>query len=748
MAGRHFSEKHITESHETLTDLMGQITTWINEEKSKRTSRRARRKEKQGITVQSFKTSEESLQHPARHQRRDSDSSDSTLGLEELESILGKAASMSNQSSTARRKSQQLNRRVSLRKPTRQPTMGSSDTEHADLEAQVPSCDSTLDNTKTLMYLGNLSSSQTNLLDTSKVSEKELDAWWAFKFEIVRLSHTLRLKGWRQVPMEASREVEVERLSGALTNAVYVVSPPRRLLQMPRKESSGPQAQLRPRRQPNKLLLRIYGPQAEHLIDREAELQILCRLARQKIGPRLLGTFNNGRFEEYFNAHPLTAQDMRLPDTSNQIAKRMRELHSGIELLNRERDAGPFLWQSWDKWVNRCERIVKYIDAQVLLEDPETTSESSLRKRGLICGVEWPLFRKAVQRYRKHLSDQYGGSKHIREQLVFAHNDTQYGNILRLDPPGESPLLLPQNKHRQLVVIDFEYANANVIGVEFANHFTEWCYNYHDPSRPWALNTAKFPRPDEQHRFIKAYLEHRPHFVSDNINDSVARSNSSSGFLTGRTSSSQLALNRQSSSISSFSLDGVKQPPLNRTSSNISNASIASTTTNTTLNAADDAAASSSDPAEVDLEVRRLAHEARLWRAANSAFWVAWGVVQARVPGLEEQAAPTTDETPPPGSPTNETANVDTSSSEADTANATEPGRITSSGKANKTSTELEIEENEEEQESEEHFDYLAYAQDRALFFWADCVAFGVVDLEKELPTELQERVRSKMIAY
>jgi choline kinase len=38
-------------------------------------------------------------------------------------------------------------------------------------------------------------------------------------------------------------------------------------------------------------------------------------------------------------------------------------------------------------------------------------------------------------------------------------------------PEGESPLLLPANQHKQLVVIDFEYANANLPGLEFANHF-------------------------------------------------------------------------------------------------------------------------------------------------------------------------------------------------------------------------------------------------------------------------------------
>ena len=40
-----------------------------------------------------------------------------------------------------------------------------------------------------------------------------------------------------------------------------------------------------------------------------------------------------------------------------------------------------------------------------------------------------------------------------------------------MEPATESPLLLPANEHKQLVVIDFEYSSANTPGLEFANHF-------------------------------------------------------------------------------------------------------------------------------------------------------------------------------------------------------------------------------------------------------------------------------------
>ncbi len=116
-----------------------------------------------------------------------------------------------------------------------------------------------------------------------------------------------------------------------------------------------------PKPRPKQLLLRIYGPQVEHLIDRDDELAILRRLAKKKIGPRLLGTFHNGRFEEFLHARTLEAGDLRIPETSKQIAKRMRELHDGIELLDKERAAGPAIFLNWDKWVDRCEEVISWL---------------------------------------------------------------------------------------------------------------------------------------------------------------------------------------------------------------------------------------------------------------------------------------------------------------------------------------------------------------------------------------------------
>ena len=412
----HGHHNHNTQSHHEK--LITQVAEWLQAEKAKRVARKAKKRGKGNEETQ-----EEDKQ--TTRPRSSSQSSDSSaISLERLQRILEDNMSsfgldrlpMSSPTLGPRRLSHHPARR---RSSARKLGAVSSDTEYQDGDVIVPSCDVVLDNSKTMSYTGGIteSSDDTVTLSTSKRAEKERKAWLSFKNEILRMTHTLRLKGWRRVPLERGGELEIERLSGALTNAVYVVSPPRNLDLQQGKES---QPKPHPHRPPPKLLLRVYGPQVEHLIDRENELGILRRLARKKIGPRLLGTFTNGRFEEFFNAQTLTAADLRVEDTSKQIAKRMRELHDGMELLEREREEGPFVWMNWDKWVDRCQEVITYLDKEIL--SGKKGRGELWRRRGLVCGVEWPQFKATIDKYRKWL-DEYYGKGGVNRNLVFAHND-------------------------------------------------------------------------------------------------------------------------------------------------------------------------------------------------------------------------------------------------------------------------------------------------------------------------------------
>ncbi|KAI5201866.1 kinase-like protein [Aureobasidium subglaciale] len=677
-------EKDEEQHHLFSGGLVGQITTWLREERKKRDARKSRKtNESDSHEITS------GAETASRSRRR---SSGESVDLSRLEQILKESIHFDKP-----RKSSLVH--PSIRKRPSLKTLHknssnvgqSSDTEYHDGDALVPSAEAWLDNTKTLASAGGGADPAES---TESLGLGTRQAWSSFKYEIVRLTHTLRIKGWRRVPMDMSNECTVERLSGALTNAVYVVSPPKILPPRP-TSADGQQPVQRP--PPAKLLLRIYGPQVEHLIDRESELQILRRLARKRIGPRMLGTFSNGRFEEYFHAKALDPQDLRNADTSKQIAKRMRELHEGIELLERERDEGAFVWQNWDKWFQRVQDVTMWLDSEVLKQQQSAESDKvdGWQARGFVCGTEWAIFKKTVQKYLLPIILSSLPSTLLSSSLLLTNNlQTQYGNILRLLPSGTSPLLLPANTHKQLIVIDFEYANANTPGLEFANHFTEWCYNYHDEKASWLCNTALYPTPEEQDRFLRAYVRHRPQFNAPTPNLGPADADEKKKRPQGPTSS-----------ISNFMLDA-RGPP---------------------ESAAVTERANREYQAREDAQVQSLLAETKMWRLANSAQWVAWGIVQAKVPGLPD--APSTasvplSETPESLTPTEDQPFSDPLSQEAKD--------------LQEDIHDKRPDPNEEDDEqAEEEFDYLAYARDRAMFFWGDAVELGLIGME-ELPEDVK----------
>ena len=187
--------------------------------------------------------------------------------------------------------------------------------------------------------------------------------------------------------------------------------------------------------------------------------------------------------------------------------------------------------------------------------------------------------------------------------------------------------------------------------------------------------------PDEQRRFIKAYVDHRPQFPAASSTPRMrpADSGASSGAVNtpgtpGTPGAPALVNTPSSSSIIDFMLDA-RAPPGGW------------------------CAAERDREEQCDRQVRELLDETRLWRPANSAQWVAWGIVQAQVPGLDANKEPLA----------------------GDAALAAE------------------------EEAGAEEFDYLSYAQDRALFFWGDVVQMGLVKVE-ELPESLRARI--KIVEY
>ena len=230
--------------------ILSQVAEWLHQEKTKKAAHKARRHSHAKLAhaaeatrnlVDHFR-SDESEHNKRRHIRTSSDVSEGSLALEKLEQILSSSIALGGEDSllpTEGRKDSYFPRRKSTRQGSarallrKNSTIASSDTECQEPDIDVPSAEVVLNNSKTLGYSGGAASSEADLLKPNKRSVKEREAWLQFKTEILRLSHTLRLRGWRRLPLDCGGDIDVERLSGALTNAVYVVSPPKDILQTP-----------------------------------------------------------------------------------------------------------------------------------------------------------------------------------------------------------------------------------------------------------------------------------------------------------------------------------------------------------------------------------------------------------------------------------------------------------------------------------------------------------------------------------
>ncbi|KAI0034961.1 kinase-like protein [Vararia minispora EC-137] len=286
-----------------------------------------------------------------------------------------------------------------------------------------------------------------------------------FAQRLLDIFHELAIPSWHKVTVPPST-IHIHKVSGALTNAVFFVS--------------SPSAPFRT------LLLRIYGPSSGALIARPRELHILHVLSSTyHMGPRVYGTFDNGRIEEYFDSVTLTVSTIRESRTSAFIGARMAELHGvDIDALEPKPVAKNTITseQIVSSWTPPARRVLDLLS-------PSARADFDLD--AFLC--RWEL-------YITWLKSTPGSGA---DCTVFCHNDAQYGNILRLKKMKEGT-----PEHLQIIVVDFEYAAPNPAAYDISNHFQEWTYNYHG-STPHLRDPSRYPTAAERENFYTAYLSHR-----------------------------------------------------------------------------------------------------------------------------------------------------------------------------------------------------------------------------------------------
>ncbi|CAO2834126.1 unnamed protein product [Amaranthus hypochondriacus] len=259
--------------------------------------------------------------------------------------------------------------------------------------------------------------------------------------ELMQLLVTLASR-WEDV--NDPNEIQVKRLSGAMTNEVFQIKWANEKDVLHRK-----------------VLVRIYGEGVDVFFNRDDEIKTFECLSHHGQGPRLLGRFSDGRVEEFLHARTLSAEDLRDPEISSLIAGKMREFHK----LEMPGTKTVVLWTRLRRWLRKGKSLCSLAD---------------IKEFGL------DHLDDEIQLLEKELTQN-------DQELGFCHNDLQYGNIMM------------DEETKSVTLIDYEYASYNPIAYDIANHFSEMAANYHT-DHPHILDYTKYPDEEERRRFIRAYL--------------------------------------------------------------------------------------------------------------------------------------------------------------------------------------------------------------------------------------------------
>jgi ethanolamine kinase len=255
--------------------------------------------------------------------------------------------------------------------------------------------------------------------------------------------------GWEEV-----REAAVEPLTGGITNL---------LLRVSADDESG-------------VLVRVYGPRTEVVIDRERENRTFARLAREGLAPPYLGRFENGRCEGFLPGfRALEPHELGEAPHRRGIARELARLHALAPDPPQPRTFSTL--RGWlDAAAGALDRLPE--ERQELAQSLELSTVQQERLDAL----------ERALRDGLPPTSTAGGAAALRP--VLAHNDLLSGNILVRAEEGGPP---------EIRFIDFEYGDTGFAGFDLANHVCEYAGFDSDFA-------AGFPEEGVRHDLIAHYL--------------------------------------------------------------------------------------------------------------------------------------------------------------------------------------------------------------------------------------------------
>jgi ethanolamine kinase len=291
-------------------------------------------------------------------------------------------------------------------------------------------------------------------------------------------------------------DVDVQRLTGGLTNVLYTLTPGRDKRRT--------------------VIVRVYGEGTSLFVDRAIENTIFRSLSSGGVATQFVGAFSNGRVEGYVDATALTPAQMAHPDLYPRIAAAVAQLHAQT-VVGITKEA--YLWSKLQSFFDLAEDSMKRKAA--------TAGGSG---GGADFREQLKTLRKEMTWLREQLEEIEGGVRQRlagplvdrREEMVLrgaqfafstvlCHNDLLSGNILlsndvqvaseegEKESDEEEKMSSQSSSSGDITLIDFEYAGYNPRGWDIGNHFNEYAgFDFNI--------TRDFPTQPVRRAFLTSYV--------------------------------------------------------------------------------------------------------------------------------------------------------------------------------------------------------------------------------------------------
>uniref|UniRef100_A0A7E4W5J7 Choline/ethanolamine kinase n=1 Tax=Panagrellus redivivus TaxID=6233 RepID=A0A7E4W5J7_PANRE len=283
---------------------------------------------------------------------------------------------------------------------------------------------------------------------------------------------------WNKVNLDV---FDISKISGGMTNMVFLCS---------LADSIQPETT-----EPTKAILRVYfNPDIDKNL--VTEIVVFAILAEKKLGPKLLGTFEGGRLEEYIPSRALKYYELGNQRFSPEIAKAIARIHK-LDMPMKKKPT--FLLGLLTQWMSQLSEHKK---PQDVIPIPEKYSQ-------------WAPKSIMFEELGQHVDSMKELIAKSPSKVVFCHNDIVENNLLLVESDSNDS----ETVNPELVLIDYEFASYNYRGFEFGNHFVEWSIDYDVKEPPfYEINTDLLPSEERMFEFILDYLKE---YHSSDANDDL-----------------------------------------------------------------------------------------------------------------------------------------------------------------------------------------------------------------------------------